>query len=312
MSKISEFNRFFSSKSLASTYKPTFMKCLLDIGDCKDDEGQKWIKDVGNSLEVDLHFISLRFIRYYWPLLFKSKLKQEATATPIAVYRILKEFAEKGLFGKNKSRPSKKQLCEDKFHELRLRIIKEGIKPQVLTKLLNDCNIYDFGKKKNSIIIPKDVVEFMSDNKKTLESALNHVIAIYLEKINYAPNISIKLEEKIPRTTLNDDDFSELLRLSNGLCFYCHEKHDKYAQDHFIPWNYDSNTQSFNMVPACKHCNSSKSDNLPSKNFLDDILERNKKLSKISYGYSEKDFKIAYDVCKRKYHGTEPLWSGRE
>ena len=121
MNNISEFNRFFSSKSLASTYKPTLMKCLLDIGDCKEDEGQKWIKDNGNSLEVDLNFLALRFIRYYWPLLFKSKLKQEATATPIVVYRILNDNV--GLFGKNKSRPTKQQLCQDKFAELRLKIL---------------------------------------------------------------------------------------------------------------------------------------------------------------------------------------------
>jgi len=41
MNKISEFNRFFLSKSLASTYKPTFLKCLLDLGDYKKDEGEK-------------------------------------------------------------------------------------------------------------------------------------------------------------------------------------------------------------------------------------------------------------------------------
>jgi len=81
MSSISEFNRFFLSKTLASTYKPTFMKCLLDIGDCKEDEGKKWIKDNGDSLLIDLNFIAVRFIRYYWSLLFKFKIKQEATAT---------------------------------------------------------------------------------------------------------------------------------------------------------------------------------------------------------------------------------------
>ena len=90
----SEFNRFFKSKNLASTYKPTFLKCLLDIGDYENDEGSQWVHQKQNQYEVDLNFVAVRFIRYYWPLKFIFKIKQEATHTPIAVYRILDEFSE--------------------------------------------------------------------------------------------------------------------------------------------------------------------------------------------------------------------------
>jgi len=38
--EISEFNRFFKKQSLANTYKPTFVKCLLDIRDCQKLEGK--------------------------------------------------------------------------------------------------------------------------------------------------------------------------------------------------------------------------------------------------------------------------------
>ncbi|NDB90947.1 MAG: hypothetical protein EB166_09115 [Thaumarchaeota archaeon] len=128
---ISEFNRFFSSKSLASTYKPTFLKCLLDLGDYKLDEGSQWVSENKDRLTVDLNFVAARFLRYYWPLRFKFRLKQEATATPIAVYRILEEYEEQiGV----KSTPSKKLMCSEKLSDLRLKTIKEGIKPQVLDK----------------------------------------------------------------------------------------------------------------------------------------------------------------------------------
>jgi len=53
---IDEINRFFGSKKLASTYKPTFLKCLLDVGDCKTEEGTQWIKHNGNNYEVNLDF----------------------------------------------------------------------------------------------------------------------------------------------------------------------------------------------------------------------------------------------------------------
>ena len=311
MNSISEFNRFFLSKSLASTYKPTFMKCLLDIGDYKEDEGQKWIKDNGDSLQVDLNFIAVRFIRYYWSLLFKFKIKQEATATPIAVNRILNEYV--GLFGENKSQPTKKLLCEDKFNELRLKIIREGIKPQVLRKLLNDCKIYELGENSNSIIIQKNIVQFMKDNKKILEAALNHTIAEYLEKINQAPNISIKLEEKQPRTVLKKNDFSKIIKMQDDRCFYCNKPNSEFAQEHFIPWNYLFDTQSFNIVAACQECNRSKWDKLPNHDYLEEILQRNRKLKNISYGYSDEVLKNLYFSCKSEYHGIEkPLWSHKK
>lgn len=309
MNSISEFNRFFLSKTLASTYKPTFLKCLLDLGNYKDDEGQKWVKDIGDSLQVDLNFIAVRFIRFYWPLLFKFKIKQEATSTPIAVYRILNEYVR--LFGENKSQPTKKQLCEDKFNELRSKIIREGIKPQVLRKLLNDCKIYELDKNSNSIIIQKDIVQFMKDNKKILEAALNHTIAEYLEKINQAPNISIKLEEKQLRTVLKNDDFSIIIKMQESRCFYCNETFtsSEFAQEHFIPWNYIFDTRSFNIVAACKECNSSKSDNLPHQDYLEKILQRNQKLKKVSHGYTNEGFKNLYYSCKSEYHGIDkPLW----
>jgi len=55
---ISEFNRFFKSKTLASTYKPTLAKCLLDLGDYVEDEGGNWVKIKDDTYTVDLHFVA--------------------------------------------------------------------------------------------------------------------------------------------------------------------------------------------------------------------------------------------------------------
>lgn len=303
---ISEFNRFFSSKSLASTYKPTFVKCLLDIGDCKFDEGNQWLGGKGDNITVDLNFVASRFLRYYWSLLFKFKLKQEATSKRIAVYRILEEFKEQiGV----KTLPSKKFLCSEKFSEMRQKTIKEGIKPQVLHKLLNDCTIYTINKGSNSIIIKKEVVDFMKNNKKVLEAALNHMIAEYLEKCNSSPNISTKLEEKILRSTLKKDDFARIISLQNSCCFYCGNKVQSFAQEHFIPWNFIFDTQNFNIIAACKACNSSKNDKLADYKYLKKLLDRNDKLKKLPFGYSHEFMKNLYESCRLEYHGIEQeLW----
>ena len=304
---ISEFNRFFSSKTLASTYKPTFLKCLLDLGDYKEDEGSQWVAKSNGAITVDLNFVAARFLRFYWPLLFKFRLKQEPTHTPIAVYRILEQYSE--LLG-TKTQPTKKQLCSEKFAEIRLKTIREGIKPQVLHRLLKDCDIYEINK--NSIVIKSDVIEFMRQNKKILESALNHMIAEFLEKLNSAPNISTKLEEKINRTTLKKDDFAKIIKMQKSCCFYCGNKVASFAQEHFIPWNYIFDTQNYNIIAACQECNSSKNDRLADMKYLDLLLARNEKLEKKPYGYSPEFMKNLYESCRIEYHGIgKELWGNQ-
>lgn len=301
---ISEFNRFFSSRTLASTYKPTFLKCLLDLADYKQDEGAQWVSENNDTVTVDLNFVAARFLRYYWPLRFKFRLKQEATAKPIAVYRILEQYESQ--IGA-KSTPSKKLMCSGKLSELRLKTIREGIKPQVLHRLLNDCNIYTING--NSITLKKETVQYIKDNKKVLESALNHTIAEYLEKCNSSPNISTKLEEKITRTTLKTHEFDKITSMQDHHCFYCGKKGEPFAQEHFIPWNFIFDTQNFNIIAACHTCNSSKNDKLADFEYLEKLLDRNDRLDKLPYGYSREFLRNLYQSCRLEYHGADSqLW----
>jgi 5-methylcytosine-specific restriction endonuclease McrA len=304
---ISEFNRFFKSKSLASTYKPTLVKCLLDLADYQSDEGSQWVKQKGDTYTVDLHFIAARFLRYYHPLRFKFKLKQEATKKRIAIYNILDEYEEQlGV----KSTPSKKLMCSEKFSEIREKTIVNGaIRQQVLPKLRNDCNIYTINSGSKSIQIKKEIIDFMRDNKKLLEAALNHMIAEYLEKCNSSPNISTKLEEKISRITLTKDKFQKMINMQNSCCFYCGDKGDSFAQEHFLPWNFLFQTENYNIIAACQTCNSSKNDKLPHGKYLDKIIKRNQSLEDLPMGYSEEFMKNMYENCRLEYHGRDnTLW----
>lgn len=304
---ISEFNRFFKSKSLASTYKPTLVKCLLDLADYQNDEGGQWVKQKGDTYTVDLHFIVARFLRYYHPLRFKFKLKQEATKKRIAIYSILEEFEEQlGV----KSTPSKKVMCSEKFSEIREKTIVNGaIRQQVLPKLRNDCNIYTINSGSKSIEIKKEIIDFMRDNKTLLESALNYMIAKYLEKCNSSPNISTKLEEKISRTILPKDKFQKMINMQNSCCFYCGNKGDSFAQEHFLPWNFLFQTENYNIIAACQTCNSSKNDRLPHGKYLDKIIKRNQGLENLPMGYSEEFMKNMYENCRLEYHGRDKtLW----
>ena len=303
-----EINRFFKKQSLASTYKPMFLKCLLDLGDYEEEEGGQWVKKQNDSLIVDLNFVIVRFLRYYHPLKFTFKLKQFPHAEKqLGVYENLEKFKDElGV----KSQPTKKQLCKDKFAPIREETIaSDGIKYQVLPKLLNDCNIYVPSKDKRSIKIKNEIVDYMRKNKNILESGINYMLAKYLEGINASPNIATKLQEKIPRRKLNTG-FPEIIELQNGKCFFCDGKFDNYAQEHFLPWNFIFRTENFNITAACKICNSKKNDRLPHEKYLEKIITRNKKLNDLPSGYSEEFFRQLYETCRIEYHGKDvDLWS---
>ena len=67
---------------------------------------------------------------------------------------------------------------------------------------------------------------------------------------------------------LTSKNLQEIIELQDSCCFYCEEKRDSFAQDHFLPWNYLFQTEQYNMVPACQRCNSSKNERLLYKTIL--------------------------------------------
>ncbi len=303
---IEQFNLFFNKSTQSSTYKPTFVKCLLDIGDCKDGEGKEWVEDNGEYYIVDLNFIIARFLRFYHPLKFQWKLKQEATEKTIAIYGILDRYKE--LVG-IKSPPSLKKFCSEKFSGIREETIKNSaIQQMVMPLLLKDCNIYEHDRKK--ITIKKEIVDYMKNNRNVLVSALNNMISIYLEKCNKKiPDISTKLLDEYARKPLSGEEKRNIISIAESKCFYCNNKFEKFEADHFIPWNFIPQTEIYNMVPACEGCNGSKSDNLPDDEFLEKIIIRNKKLEKLPLEYSDDFMNTIFGNCRSEYHGIDKeLW----
>jgi len=298
-----EFERFFHSNSMVSTYKPMFLKALLDLGDFKESEGSLWVHDEGDDLAVQLDFIAARFIFYCHPLYYKFKLKQQFGKMTILSYKIFDEFQKFNI----KNKVSKEEFSKDDYKDARARLVEDGISKTVFKLLLKDCNIYKI-KNPYSFTISKENVRYLTQHKNQLKKALNHELSLFLGKFNNSPNIPSKLEEKQKRPRINPADSLENIQIQKSRCFYCDKKEEKFAQDHFIPWNYVYTTEKHNMVPACVSCNSSKHDKLASSIFLEKIIQRNMKL-KLSVGYSESVMRSEWENCRLGYHGEdEPLW----
>ena len=68
-----------------------------------------------------------------------------------------------------------------------------------------------------------------------------------------------KIESKsLCQNGLSIDEWYEVLKYFNHKCAYCGENNDSLEQEHIIPVNKGGTYCIGNIIPACRHCNSSK------------------------------------------------------
>ncbi len=310
-----QFNRFFTRAKMQSTYKPYFLKSILDLTEYNDSpksfQGKNWIKKLPDGLKVDLEFIASRFAFMYWNPHFKFRLKQSPSypREDVHIHLILDDMQNK--LEKRKKIPKITVFCSPLNSGIRKRIISKCIQTDVLHRLLKDCNVYDISDNKKSIFVSNSVIEFISKNKPLLQNAIDFVITSFLETCNTAPQIATKISEKEPLSQLKSSIFAQMIRKQNGLCFYCVKRKIE-VQEHVIPKNYVWDTKPHNIVGACTKCNKEKWYNLlPDENTFNKVLERNDEewIKKIEGDqYSREAYKSQYHTCHSDYADDE-FWT---
>jgi 5-methylcytosine-specific restriction endonuclease McrA len=297
------FNSFFNSEKLSSTYKPVFVKSLISISDYDEQNlqrlvGQQWIKRENDKLRIDLNFIALRYIQYYWEFHFKFKLKQSHSPQDANINKIFRKLQN------DPKTPSLKSLASDDFSTLRKEVIRNSIKPEVLIHLDKQKDLYERIPQEDYIIVAYSIVPFLKKYRAILIAATNYMITRYLEKINFVPRIAEKVSGSIPRNYLTDEEKNIILKMHNS-CFYCGTKPSSecYCMDHVIPFNFIFQTEIFNIVPACLDCNSKKSDRLPTQEIFNKVKQRNRQLA-LRQDYTEDWYQKLYDSCVSAYHGN--------
>jgi hypothetical protein len=295
------FNSFFNSEKLSSTYKPVFVKSLLAISDYDERNlqrlvGYKWITKHDDKLKVNLNFIAVRYIQYFWDLYFKFRLKQSHSPQDANINRILRKL-------KNVSTtPTLSSLAGVDFSSLRQEVIRNSIRPEVLFHLDKHQDLYERVLHEDYIILDYCIVPFFKKYKGIFIAALNFMITRYLEKINFVPRIAEKVSGSIPRTYLTSQEKQIILEIHDS-CFYCNAKVLTYYMDHVIPFNFICQTEVFNVVPACINCNSRKSDRLPTQEIFNRVIERNRKLT-LREDYTEDWYRKLYESCMTSYQGN--------
>ena len=323
------FNQFFMRGKMSSTYKPVFLKCLLDLskyhvgGSNSNLAGSKWIEVDGDVLTLDLNFIAARFAKYYWDMEHSFRLKQSPNRTDASIVRIVRERHKLRSY---KKPPTVGELSTRANEDLRKNVINSSIKPQVLKYLLTDMkNLYIRQKGTNKIVFNTNIIAFLKDHRAIIKHGINYKLATHLEKFNkMTPQIAAKLddEDNYPSRYLHPVARRVLDREQEERCFYCDSGYGRLKKrhiDHVIPYNYVFSTETYNCVAACASCNLRKHDRLPHADLFEDITRRNHDLGQRLSGlpptvqshfstYDKVWYERTYDSCLAEYHGNAPLF----
>lgn len=306
------FNQFFSKGQMSSTYKPVFLRSLLDLGKYNIHGsnnglvGNQWIQVDGDTVTLDLNFIATRFIKYYWDMEHSFKLKQAPGSNKAVIIKIIQTEQK---IRDDKNPPSFREITDNNNDDLRSEVIRSSIKPQVLKFLLTDMpNLYIRQKGTNQIKLKTSLISFLKDHRVIIKNGLNYNLTKYLEKINKSiPQIAAKLDhENYPSRNLYVGSANVLDHEQNNYCFYCDRRYDSSKKrhiDHVIPFNYIFGTEAYNCVAACVSCNLAKSDLLPRKNYFDNVLVRNDKFTK--------EIKALPSSMKKSFSIYDKIWYER-
>lgn len=302
------FDRFFQNENrMDSTYKPVFLRALLDLGDLCDPKraktlvGRQWVEFRGDKVRVDLDFVAARFAKYYWDMEYSFHLRQSRQLEDANILKLVGRGREKP--------PTIEEMASADMGGFRAVVIRRSIKPEVLVHLLTDMSGFYEKCGPQTIEFDEGIVAFLHSHKTVLRKALNGVIVRHLEKINAGtPQIAEKVDcaQSVPGT-LKREAKREIEAWQDSRCFYCQDPLRRALLDHVIPYNFVFRTYTHNCTLVCQGCSQAKSDSLPEERLFEGVLERNRDirgyLDRGGAKYNEKSYVGLFHICMDEYGG---------
>ena len=282
---------------------------------------------INNNAIISFDNISLRMLKYYWNQLFFFHLKQspykdkdpvicQDTEKLIDVYKKITNSSIPIWFDdalKIIIKNNKKEF--DKI----IKHISKTLHENVCWRFKNIPNktldIYEYNKGVDSIIINMDNVIALKEYSMIISKLLNYKWSQLLEKFNYQPKISLKVngisEAKLRRNNLTKYK-EELLKEFEGkeiIDFYTGNpiSYNDISIDHVIPWSFMYSDDIWNLVITSKSINSSKSNSIPSKEIIEKLKIRNNNLDSLLSGI----YKLSMDEAIRNNYVDKFYYESR-
>ena len=274
-------------------YKIAFARFLLEYSQYKTET------------HVEFSTIAEYYLKYYWPQVCNSKLRQspQIVKKPEVIQIIENEFDKPyypQTFDKIKQEePVKienciKNIVKKCFEHVTYAFQNVKIGDETIDKapIFFEYKIRGYKKRhdreKDTPLIDRDyginlnpdVMSFFKLRNVSLNKAVTLEWARFLEEINVGvPKLIAKIEDKIPSRNLTTERAA--LEPVEKNCFYCRIPLESVENDieHVIPFAYVRENEMWNLTRACKQCNCKKLGSLPSpkEKWLGKLFERNKK-----------------------------------
>lgn len=276
MSDCMHFLNSLSKKT--ATYKYAFFKSILDN-----------LFNVNENLELKFDCLSYSFSKMYWNLIAKFKLPQYQNGSRVSLI-------EKAIYDIINNNHLLDEIDFDSLNDIEqkeyLLKTKNVIGINVVGALYSDLNsnIYGFDKFEKKIWFSEESYDFLTKYKSALEKLNYYAWILWMENnLSIANkeegNLAIKLDDSTKRESLELFKQSLFAKGDTLECFYCGNPVSLKGchMDHFIPWSFVKDDQIWNLVFSCSHCNESKNNRIPSNEYLNKLINRNKKISLESY-----------------------------
>jgi len=316
-----EFERIFmhilTKGKMDNTYKFAFARFLLKYSKYQ------------SKTHVDFSTIAEYYLKYYWPQICNSKLRQSAKdhiKKPEIIKILEKEFDKPyyhQTFDKIKQQePVKiancvKNIAKKCFEHVTYAFqnVKVGAKSVDKAPMFFEYKITKLKKrpdrKKKTPLIDRDyginlnpyAISFFKRYNVSLNNAVTLEWARFLEKVNLGvPKLIAKIEDKKPRGGLGIQ--REALAPVEKNCFYCETPLESMKAgdiEHVIPFAYVRENEMWNLTRACKQCNCKKLGSLPEpkERWLGELFKRNKEYRNEIVSTGKKRKKLLDESLKR-------------
>lgn len=259
---------------MSNSYKPALLRSLAAYG-----------QEACISKEITWGWLAEKFLEFYWPLAVTFRVRQanDPTRDPVIMRLIRERVAEHNLPSTTALTKFKSQHREE-YEALVNDLKNPGQRcclDEVIPRFHNvggspPARLYKQGD--GYITLSDESLPFLQSNHETLRLLAIGRWVKFTERFSSAPRLYEKIEGTRKRVSLARfrTALSDLEEFSK--CFYCGTPADEnFEVDHFLPWSFVLENKAWNLVPACRACNSSKSDSLAPE-WRNNLAARNERL----------------------------------
>jgi hypothetical protein len=251
---------------MSTTYKPALLKALVRI------VARRPVS------RIELTAIGGEFTTLYWNQTVVFHLRQAAVISkePWVLREIRTASETYNVRELSKLPPAARDRIERSMANIltidvlsRFHASKPPNMPPIFTWMKGD----DF------VTLPPSALEFLTTQNKALETLANYWWARYLEKVNFLAPLII---DKVERDGARRGSLAKFLKIlgetDEKRCFYCNcdlTSCGRVDVDHVLPWTFLLADPVWDLVLTCAACNAAKSDRLPERRFIDQLITTN-------------------------------------